>query len=57
MQRDSAVRVGAASAIFEVPFDGATYGGELAADLMMASGQQFDLYQPIAFGLFQGFVA
>ena len=37
MQRDAPVLVGATSAIFEVPFDGATYGGELTADLMMAS--------------------
>ena len=49
MQADAAVRIGTSRTIFQVAFDGAADGCELAADLMVAAGEQFNFYKKIIF--------
>ena len=47
-ERDAAVRVGAAGAVFEVSLDGAAHVRELAADLVVPARKELDLKQEIA---------
>ena len=43
----SSVRIGTRCPVFEIPLDGASHVGELAAYLVMAAGEQFDLQEMI----------
>ena len=49
VQADAAVRVGAAGTVFQVALYGASYRGELTADLMVSSGHQLHFYKKIVF--------
>ena len=51
MEGDAAVRVRARRTVFEVALDRAAEVGELAADLVVASGEKFHLNEPVAVGL------
>ena len=57
VQAYAAVRVGAPRSVFEVALDGAADGCKLAADLVMAAGEQFHLHQKIFPGRTQQAVA
>lgn len=50
VEGDAAVGVGAWGAVFEVAFYRAAEVGELAADLVVAAGKEFDLDEPVAVG-------
>ena len=47
MQADSSVGVRTGCSVFEVSLDGTSNVGKLAADLMMAPGEQFNFYQMV----------
>ena len=49
MQAYTAVRVGAAGSVLQVALYGTSYRGELAAYLMVSSGQQLHFYKKIVF--------
>ena len=53
MEADAAVGVGARRAVFQISANGETDSGQLAADLMVASGVQTDFHQPRALSVFQ----
>ena len=48
MQVDTAVRITAVIAIFEVPFYGASQGRQLRPDLMVSAGMQVNFQEEIA---------
>ncbi len=48
VEGDSAVGVGAGGAVFEVTLDGAAEARELAADLVVTAGEEFDFDEPVA---------
>ncbi len=50
VEGDAAVGVGAGGAILEVALDGAAEARELAADLVVAAGEQFYFEEPVAVG-------
>ena len=50
---DAAVRVGALGAVLEVSLDGAAHVGELAADLVMAAGEELHFHEVVALGALQ----
>ena len=47
VEADAAVGVGAGGAVLEIALDGAAEGGELAADLVVAAGEELDLKKVI----------
>ena len=54
-ETDPAVRIGTLGSVFKVSFDGTAHVGELAANLVMTAGVQFDFQQVITLrGLNQG---
>ena len=57
VEADAAVGVRAGGAVFEVAFDGAADGGELAADLMMAAGEELDFDQMVTVGIAEDAIA
>ena len=56
-QRDTAVGIGAGSAIFQVALDGQADGSQLAAYLMVAAREQLHLEQLVAVALGDGAIA
>ena len=51
VKADAAVGVGTGCPILEVAFDRAAHMRELAADLVMPSGEEFDFEQMVAVGI------
>ena len=51
VERYAAVWVRARRAVFEVSFNRAAQVGELAADLVVTSGEKFHLHEPISVSL------
>ncbi len=50
VEGNSSVRVGARGAVFEVALDGAAEACELAADLVVAAGEELHFDEPVAVG-------
>ena len=49
METNTAIRIAALGAIFEVPFDRTTDGSQLTADLMMPPGLKIDFQERVMF--------
>ncbi len=51
LQADASVGIGTGCAVFQVSLDGAAYVGELAAYLVMPSGEEFHFQKMVAVGV------
>jgi hypothetical protein len=57
LKRYAAVGIAAFGTIFQVAFDGASYGRELTPNLMMPPGHQLNLQQAVVVALANDFVS
>ena len=57
LEADASVRIGPWGPVFQIALDAAAQVAELAADLVMAPGEKFDLQQMVSLGAFQIAVA